>query len=137
MKRIVVDTNILISALLFGGLPQSFLESAQDGKFIMLTSLDLLDELDETLARAKFKLPLDGIQAIRNKIEVYAEMISVNLRLQAVIADPDDDRVLECAVAGRADYIVTGDRHLLDLGSYKAIPIRTIRQVNDRLFPMS
>jgi len=49
--------------------------------------------------------------------------------------DPDDDRVLECAVAGHADYIVSGDRHLLKLGSYDSIPILTVRQFLDTIQP--
>jgi predicted nucleic acid-binding protein len=62
------------------------------------------------------------------KLESAALLVKPNLALQVIIDDPDDDRVLECAVAGEVDYIVSGDRHLLKLGSYQGISIVTARE---------
>jgi predicted nucleic acid-binding protein len=69
------------------------------------------------------------------RLETISELVSTIATLAVIKADPDDDRVLECAIAGRADHIVSGDRHLLKLGSYKNIPIVTVRQFMDLLKP--
>ena len=64
-------------------------------------------------------------------MESVAEIVKPDISLHVITEDPDDNRVLECAAKGNADYIVTGDRHLLKLGSYEAIPIVTVRQFLD------
>jgi uncharacterized protein len=136
MIRVVADTNIFISALMFGGLPGSFLDLAFLPAFTLVTSPVLLDELDEKL-RLKFGLSSADADFIRSKLEANADLINTVETLAIVKADPDDDRVLECAIAGRADYIVSGDGHLLKLGSYDGIPILTVRQFIDKIEPTS
>lgn len=136
MIRVVADTNIFISALMFGGLPGAFLDLAFLPVFTLVTSPVLLDELDEKL-RLKFGLSSTDADLVRSKLEANADLISTVETLKIVKADPDDDRVLECAVAGRADYIVSGDRHLLKLGSYDDIPILTVRQFLNKIEPTS
>ena len=136
MIRVVADTNIFISALMFGGLPGAFLDLAFLPAFTLVTSSVLLDELDEEL-RLKFGLSSTDAELVRSKLEANADLISTVETLTIVRDDPDDDRVLECAIAGRADYIVSGDRHLLKLGSYEDIPILTVRQFLDRIEPTS
>ena len=86
----------------------------------------LLDELDEKL-RLKFEMPQLDAAAVRHKLEHVAVVITPRVELEIVDDDPDDNRVLECAVEGCADYIVSGDRHLLRLGSRSSIPILTVR----------
>ena len=93
----------------------------------MVTSLALLAELDETLRR-KFKVTLQDVAEIRARVESVAAMAEPRAVLSVISDDPDDNRVLECAVAGQADTIVSGDRHLLKLGAYAGIPIVTVRQ---------
>jgi uncharacterized protein len=115
---------------LFGGLPGSLLDLAFLKSFVLVISLALLDELDEKL-RLKFEVSSGDCAIIRAKLESTAEMVTPDMALNVITDDPDDNRVLECAVKGRADYIVTGDRHLLKLGSYEAIPIVTVRQFLD------
>jgi uncharacterized protein len=94
------------------------------GPFQLVTSPILLHELDEKL-RLKFALSADDADRVRSKLESAALVIEPNLALAVITDDPDDDRVLECAVAGRVDYIVSGDRHLLKLGSYQGTSIVT------------
>lgn len=72
-------------------------------------------------------------KALRNLCQVVESVE----HLRVVFRDADDDRVLECAMAGAADFIVTGDRHLLDLGSYQTVRIVTVRQLMDILLPAS
>ena len=134
MIRIVADTNIFISALMFGGVPGSFLDLAFQGSFLLITSPVLLDELDEKL-RMKFELSTTDADLIRSRLEAISQLVSTTTTLAVVKDDPDDDRVLERAIAGQADYIVSGDRHLLKLGSYREIPIITVRYFMDTLKP--
>jgi putative PIN family toxin of toxin-antitoxin system len=100
--------------------------------FLLVTSSALLDELDEKL-RDKFEVSAADAGFIRAKLEQVCELVSVSESLSIIKDDPDDDRVLECAVAGRADCIVSGDRHLLRLGSYEGVTICTVRQFFDRI----
>ena len=125
--RVVADTNVFISALMFGGLPGRFLDLALLRRFTLVTSKALLDELDEKL-RGKFAVSERDALAIRAKLEATAAVVDPEFGLNAVIEDPDDNRVPECAVAGRADLIVSGDRHLLRIGCYEGIHLVTVRQ---------
>jgi putative PIN family toxin of toxin-antitoxin system len=136
MIRVVADTNVLISALMFGGLPGEFLDLAFAGGFVLVTSPTLMDELDEKL-RIKFELSSADAELIRNRLESTAEVVSTQPSLSVILDDPDDDRVLECAVAGRADIIVSGDRHLKELGTYDEIRILTVRQFIEKVRPVA
>lgn len=125
--RVVADTNVYISALMFGGLPGRFLDLAQRQRFALVTSIALLDELDEKL-RGKFAVSGRDALAIREKLKGSANIVNPYFELNAVPDDPDDNRVLECAVAGKADFIVSGDRHLRRIGDFEGIAIVTVRQ---------
>jgi len=130
MMLVVLDTNVYISALMFGGPPGSLLDLALLKSFLPIISPALLDELDEKL-RIKFEVDAEDAAAVRAKLESVAEIVKPDISLHVITEDPDDNRVLECAAKGNADHIVTGDRHLLKLGSYEAIPIVTVRQFLD------
>lgn len=125
--RVVADTNILISAFLFGGLPRVFVDLGLGGAFDLVTSHALLAELGEKL-RGKFAVPETRASAIQNLLQREATVTRPSFVLNVVSDDPDDNRVLECAVAGEADFIVGGDKHLLRLGSHGGIAIITVRQ---------
>ncbi len=103
MSRVVADTNIYISAVMFGGLPSSVLDLGLLRTFTLVISQPLLDELEDKL-RVKFGVSAGNAAAIRAKLENAADVVNPNLMLDVVKDDPDDNRVLECAVAGRADY---------------------------------
>jgi uncharacterized protein len=132
MTRVVADTNIFVSAVMFGGLPGAFLDLAIVGAFTLVVSAVLLDELDEKL-RVKFEVAPNDATMIRAKLQGIAEIVTPDVVLVVIEEDPDDDRVLECAVTGRADCIVSGDRHLLKLGDYDGIAIMTVRQFLDTM----
>lgn len=87
----------------------------------------LLDELDEKLS-GKFAVPESKSLAFLSQLKSKVAVVNPSFVLDAVSEDPDDNRVLECAVAGKAEYIVSGDRHLLRLHSYDGIAILTVRQ---------
>lgn len=111
---------MLISAL-FGGPPELVYRAALRGRFRLITSPALLVELARAL-RQKFQLPEAEITAYVKQIARRSTVVRPPVAL-TVIEDEPDNRVLECAVAGGADLIVSGDRHLLRLGTYSGIPI--------------
>lgn len=118
--RAVLDTNVLISAL-FGGPPELVYRAALRGQFRPITSPALLAELARAL-REKFRLPERDITAYVKQIARRSTVVRPAVKL-SVVDDEPDNRVLECAAAGRADLIVSGDRHLLGLEAYSGIPI--------------
>jgi uncharacterized protein len=128
----VADTNIYVSAVMFGGLPGSLLDLGLLRAFALVISPPLLDELDDKLC-VKFSVSPRDAAAIRATLESAADLIDPDLVLDVVKEDPDDNRVLECAVAGGANYIVSGERHLLRLKAHAGIPILTARQFLDAL----
>jgi uncharacterized protein len=132
--RVVLDTNVYISALMFGGLPGDLLDLAFLKAFETIASPALLDELDEKL-RLKFDVPEEDASLIRARLMRVAHVVEPKETLHVIAEDPDDDRVLECAVAGRANCIVSGDRHLLGLRSYRGIVILPVRRFLDLLEP--
>lgn len=121
--RIVLDTNVLISAVLFGGHPRELLQHAIQGRIRPVTSTRLLDELEELLERRFGFSPVAAAET-RSEFEVLAEVVEL-IDVPRVCRDPDDDEVLAAAVLGRVTAIVTGDQDLLDLGMHDGIEILT------------
>jgi uncharacterized protein len=136
MSRVVADTNIYISAVMFGGLPGSVLDLGLLRVFTLVVSPPLLDELEDKL-RVKSGVSAGDAATIRAKLADAADVVNPHLVLDVVKDDPDDNRVLECAVACGANYIVSGDRHLLQLKAHAGIPILTARQFLEALAPSS
>jgi putative PIN family toxin of toxin-antitoxin system len=135
--RVVADTNTVISGLLWRGNPSRVLETARTGSIQLFTSLALLAELDEVLQRPKFtqRLSLAAVTS-RELVVGYAALASIvqpAAIAPVVIDDPDDDAVLACALAARAETIVSGDGHLLDLREYGGILILTAAQLLSKL----
>ena len=122
---VVYDTNILFSATGWKGTPYQCLELARQGKVEGLTCIEILDELAEKFS-TKFNFSLNQrIERIKY-LRGFLRITKINNTLKGVTADPDDDKVIECAVVGSATHIVTGDRrHLLPLKNYQDIQIVT------------
>ena len=135
--RVVADTNTVISGLLWHGAPRHILDAARAGAIALYTSASLLAELAEVLPRPKFAQRLAQAHVTaRTLVLGYAALawlIAPATIGPVVAADPDDDAVLACAVAARADAIVSGDSDLLTLESYEGIPIITAAQCMARL----
>jgi putative PIN family toxin of toxin-antitoxin system len=121
IRRIVLDTNIYISALYYGGKPRQVLDLASARELQLLISLPLKLELERVL-RDKFDLPPSELAANADALWSRAKWIAPQRRL-SLCPDEPDNRVLECAMEGHADFIVTGDRHLLNLGPVAKITI--------------
>lgn len=127
--RAVVDTNVLISGLLWRGPPYALIEKARTGTPKLVTSPELIAELERVLARPKFRIVFkrSGIDPRRllREIARMMEVVAAPPLPRPMSRDQDDDRVLAAAIAGKADIIVSGDDDLLSLGSYEGIPILT------------
>ncbi|MBU1486957.1 putative toxin-antitoxin system toxin component, PIN family [bacterium] len=117
--RVVVDTNIYIS-FLKRGYYRKILELWLEERFELLTSNEIMEELFEVLSRPKFNFSPDEIAELGELLYEKAIVIEPEKELN-VCRDPDDNKFLECAVEGKANYLVTGDPDLKDIGEYERI----------------
>lgn len=122
LNEIVLDTNVLVSALFWNGNERKLLLACLEGEHALVTSPPLLTEAARVLA-GKFSYPEADTESFVGMVSRNADVVVPRKPLVVIAADPSDDRVLECAVEGRADIIATGDRHLLALGTFRSIPI--------------
>ncbi len=139
--RLVIDTNIWISGLLWRGMPHELLRLAEKGQVTLGLTADTLAELSRVLGYERLQprlkqlglLPADLIAYVLTLTTLFETVKTETGPL--VAADPDDDIFLHCALAAQAIYVVSGDQHLLALGEYRTIPIITIRDFLSREFP--
>ena len=108
-------------------MPYEVLRAGFDGKYTLLTSGAILRELEERL-KNKFHFPDADTNEFLEVVTLNSYIVEPGIRLEAVSADPTDNKIIECAVAGRAHFIVSGDRHLLDLREYNGVKIITARK---------
>jgi uncharacterized protein len=126
--RIVLDTNVLISALLFSGPPNRLVTLWQEGRIVLLVSKDVLVEYFRVLSYPKFGLTQAEIkELIAENVLPYAETVTIGTHPPDISEDPADDKFLFLADDGRARYIVSGDKHLLSLEKYRGIEILPVR----------
>lgn len=123
MDRAVLDTNILVSVTLSKGAPYEVLQHAEDGDFVSVTSPSIVHETRDVLTRDKIPFTENQADTFIEKMLSVSEVIAPEIELDVVEDDPDDNKIIECAVAGNAEYIVSGDSHLLDIGKYEGILI--------------
>jgi len=128
--RIVVDTNVIVSALVFGGLPREVLDLAGAGICSLYFSPPIQTEVDRILA-VKFGWSAEEIRRRTRPLWGFGIRVDPRVALSRIADDPDDDRILECAVAADAGAVISGDRHLLRLVSFRSIPIMSPRQFLD------
>ena len=122
MIRAVLDTNVFISALFWKGAPHDVFQLGLRGAFSILTSEEILKEL-QTKLLYKFELPVENARAFLEIIALNSEAVVPKKKLRVVLEDPADNKIVECAEEGRAQCIVTGDSHLLRLKKYDDIKI--------------
>jgi putative PIN family toxin of toxin-antitoxin system len=123
--RIVLDTNVILSAVLFAGKPRRLLELVISGAVECTLSFAIVDELRDVLMRPKFGLSPAQAARIVEELHEVCEVIRPGLTVRGVVADPSDSMLLECALASGADFVVSGDAHLVDIGSFRGIRIVT------------
>jgi putative PIN family toxin of toxin-antitoxin system len=119
---VTADSNIYISALVFAGRPLQFLDAARAGVFRLAISGPLLAEIHRVL-RDKFRWPADDLAEAASDLADFTMRVHSTRTIDAVPEDPDDNRVLECAVAAGSSYIVTGEAALLRIAAFEGIRI--------------
>lgn len=127
--RVVLDTNVVVSALLFTGISSKFVSLWQHRAITPLVSRSILEEYLRVLSYPKFKLTEGEIKdLIQEEILPYVEVVKRQRGLRVVERDPSDDKFVECAVAGKAQVIISGDKGLLSIGHYRRIVIQSPAQ---------
>jgi putative PIN family toxin of toxin-antitoxin system len=125
--RLVADTNIVVSALLWHGAPHRLFQAIESTQLSFYSSRALIDELAQVLARRKLaaavKASGSSVAALVARYEQLVELVRPRALRHAVGRDPDDAAVLACAIAARADFIVSGDQDLLVLNAHRGIRI--------------
>jgi uncharacterized protein len=131
--RVVADTNIVVSGLFWHGNPRRVLDAARDGIIELFTSSALLEELEDVLSRERFAIRLEAAGVTLGELVLgyaaLATVIEAEPIETVVIADPDDDAVLACALAAQSEVITSGDNHLLALKEHREIRILTAAEL--------
>ena len=127
MKRVVADTNVLVSALQFGGKPKQLLDLAIDGQVDLAASESIIAETLRVL-KDKFERAPEWVAEADRQLRVMIRLVQPTESIRAIEADPTDDRILECAVAAGAEVIVSGDTHLLSMGSFRGTWIQRVAE---------
>jgi putative PIN family toxin of toxin-antitoxin system len=120
--RAVLDTNTLVSAMLWGGVPKQVLDIGRDQRLALITSAALVAELEDVLARPKFAARLIRAGTCAAElVEGYLDFVRFvhAPAITPISRDPKDDKVLACAAACAADLLISGDRDLLALGHFR------------------
>ncbi len=115
--RVTLDSNIYVSTLNFGGLPGNLLELAAQNIFQLQLSPLILEETKRVL-QSKFHWPDDDLAGVSNILTSISQQVIPHIQLDILRRDPKDNFILECSQASRSDYIVTGDKDLLELRQY-------------------
>ncbi len=128
IPKVVLDTNVFISSILLKGPSSAIIEKWKEDLFILLFSADIFDEYFEVIARPKFDQEETAIRELATLITEKGVAIETKTKINIIKDDPDDNKFLECAVDGEANFIVSGDKHLLDIKKYHHIKILSINQ---------
>ena len=129
MLKVVLDTNVLVSAIISDGKSRELLRRGIANQFSIVTSDLILKELVTVLCRPKFKTSEDETHRTILALIRTAEVVGVKSKVKAVKEDPKDDMIIETAIDGGADMIVTGDGHLLSLETFRGIKITTVEKM--------
>ncbi|GBE41287.1 hypothetical protein BMS3Bbin09_01180 [bacterium BMS3Bbin09] len=124
LKTVVLDTNILVSALLFRGELSGIVDLWKKRKFIPLLSKETFEEFRAVLEYPKFSLTVEDIRVIiEEEVLPFFDIVDITDEIRGVCRDADDDKFISSAESASADLIVTGDMDLLDIGHYKSVKI--------------
>ena len=129
--KVVFDTNIYISGIIFGGNPRTCLELAREKEVKLVTSRNILLEIAKKL-KDKFKWTNQEIQEVIEGISKFTNIIKPKKRLSIIKADPSDNKILECAQEAKANYIISGDiKHVLAVKKFEDIKIVSAKDFLD------
>lgn len=134
--KIIIDNNVFISGIFWKGAPNEIIKLAEEEKLEISATLEIIDELFGVLKRNKFEKLFEEAaiepEYIFKKIFELVKIYSCKTIMRIIKEDPSDDKFLTCALAVKADFIISGDKHLLKLKSFQNIPILTPREFMNR-----
>jgi putative PIN family toxin of toxin-antitoxin system len=139
MLRVVLDTNVFVSSLLSRkGAPSKVLDEWRAGKYLLVTSPSIISEIRRVLTapriKKKYRIGQQEIEQLIDLLKKEAVIVPGSASVKGVIPrDPEDHKFLACAMEAGADFIVSGDRHLLDLGERRGIAIITVQEFMKKL----
>ena len=124
ITRVVLDTNVLISALLFEGDPSKIVKLWQEGRIVPVISKEIFSELRAVLDYPKFRLSGEEIKVIvEQEVLPYFEVVEINKHVTRICRDPDDEKFISCALGAGAEYLVSGDKDLIELKRVQSVRI--------------
>ncbi len=123
MMRIVLDTNILVSGLLYSGKPRRLIDLAMHGKIEIVSSVEMIEELRDVLSREKFGLEKEEQAKMVDFVVRLSHITILKSKFKVIKDDPDDDVVINTAYDGEAEYIVSGDRAVSELKHFGKIRV--------------
>ncbi len=126
--KVLLDTNVLISALGWNSKPKEIFQKCITGELKLITSLEQVDELREVMNYPKFNFTEKQKESFISIILEIAGVVEITRKVKVIKDDPDDDVMIETALVGGADYIVSGDTHLLNLKEFAGIKILTAKE---------
>lgn len=132
--RVIIDTNVLMSAIFFGGIPGRLLSSWTSGRFTLVLSPEILDEYRRVGLELVKRHPSVGesLEPILTLISMNAVFIGAPPLDEPVCEDVDDDKFLACALASGTEVIISGDKHLLQVAGWRSLKIMTPRQFHEK-----
>ena len=128
VTKVVIDTNVFISAFGWDGKPEAVLSLMEQRKVVNCITNDIYSELQRVVAYPKLKFSPSLQVNILEFVFSWSRFVQPKETLTVIAEDPDDDKILACAFAAKAAAIISGDPHLLAIGSYRSIPIMTPAQ---------
>ncbi|MCA1766027.1 MAG: putative toxin-antitoxin system toxin component, PIN family [Desulfobulbaceae bacterium] len=129
--KIVLDTNVFISGIFFGGPPSQILQSWRKSQIEIILTEQILDEYQRVGEELSAKYPSINIEPIIELFTIFGEFVETKDITVTICEDPDDNKFIECAIASQSKLIVSGDKHLLTLSGYKDIEVLKPRQFVD------
>jgi len=130
--KVVLDANVWVSALLWGGKPAAVVKAAEDGKICIVASEEIVDEISKVLNYPKLSKFCQtqeiGHEGLIEAILKIVNFVKVTKKFNVVLEHSADDKFIDCALAAGADYIVSGDKHLLKIVCYEKNPILSVNE---------
>jgi putative PIN family toxin of toxin-antitoxin system len=130
--KIVLDTNVFISGIFFSGPPSIILQAWRDSKIQIILSEEILEEYQYVAEELSSKFPAVDIARIIELLIIYGEVFETKGISVSVCEDPDDNKFIECAIASNSKFIVSGDKHLLNINGYQGISVLKPRDFIDK-----
>ena len=133
--RVILDTNVFVSGIFFGGPPGQILEAWRDGVIRPVLSTGIMDEYQRVGRLLRAESPTISLEPILALLAVHAELVETPALPEQVCADPDDDKFLACAIASGVTVIVSGDKHLVRQSGWRSVVVLSPRQFVDEYLP--